>query len=185
MSAAEPPQSANRAPAGGSETPQARAWGEHTSAGSGASTSGTAWQAALLAANDNVAIVLAPVAAGDDVAVDVNGSLVTIIAREPIALGHKIALVDLHEGDALTKYGECIGEATQPIARGAWVHVHNLRSRRGRDEPASSDEFDAYAYLDGAASAVSLTIPAQSRDAVAANLARLHTLARDILAPDD
>ena len=154
------------------------------SIGTGASTSGTAWQATALAATDNIAIVLAPVVAGDEVAVDVNGTLVTITAREPIALGHKIALVDLRKGDALTKYGECIGEATQPIARGAWVHVHNLRSRRGRDQ-APSDTFDPYAYLDAAASAVSLTIPPQSRDAVAANLARLHVLARDILAPDD
>lgn len=149
------------------------------------STSGTGWQATALAANDNIAIVLVPVATGDDVAVDVNGTLVTIVAREPIALGHKIALVDLREGDALTKYGECIGEATQPIARGAWVHVHNLRSRRGRDEPPSNDQFDAYAYLDAAAGAVSLTIPPASRDAVAANLVRLHALARDLLAPDE
>ncbi len=149
------------------------------------SASGTAWQATALAASDNIAIVLAPVAAGDEVAVDMNGSVVTITACEAIALGHKIALVDLREGDALTKYGECIGEATQPIARGAWVHIHNLRSRRGRDEPPSSDEFDAYAYLEAAASAVSLTIPPASRDAVAANLARLHALARDILAPDE
>ncbi|HEX6792871.1 MAG TPA: AtzG-like protein [Casimicrobiaceae bacterium] len=153
------------------------------SAGSGALTGSTGWQATALAATDNVAIVLAPVSAGDEVAIEMNGELVTITAREPIALGHKIALVDLREGDALTKYGECIGEATRPIARGAWVHVHNLRSRRGRDEHSS--DFDPYAYLDAAASAVALTVPPASRDAVAANLARLHALARDVLAPDE
>ena len=27
--------------------------------------------------------------------------------------------------------GEVIGEASAPIRRGGWVHVHNLRSRRG------------------------------------------------------
>jgi hypothetical protein len=147
--------------------------------------SGDAWQATALAATDNVAIVLAPVAAGDDVAVDVGGTIATITAREPIALGHKIALADMREGDALTKYGECIGEATQPIARGAWVHVHNLRSRRGRDDHSSAGAFDPYAYLDAAAHAVALTIPPESRDAVAANLARLHALAREVLSSDD
>jgi len=145
----------------------------------------TAWQASALAASDNVAILLAPVAAGEEVAVDVSGTLTTITAREAIALGHKIALVDLREGDALTKYGECIGEATRPIARGAWVHVHNLRSRRGRGGVSSAGAFDPHAYLDAAASAMSLTIPPESRDAVAANLVRLHALARDILAPDE
>ena len=42
--------------------------------------------------------------------------------------------------------------------------------------------FDAYAYLDAAAAAIDLRIPAESRAAVAANLARLEVLARDVMA---
>jgi hypothetical protein len=42
--------------------------------------------------------------------------------------------------------------------------------------------FDAYAYLDVAAEAMDLRIPPESRDAVAANLARLEVLARQVLA---
>jgi Protein of unknown function (DUF4089) len=42
--------------------------------------------------------------------------------------------------------------------------------------------FDPYAYLDAAAAALELPIPAERRDAVAANLARLHALAQEVLA---
>ena len=47
---------------------------------------------------------------------------------EKISRGHKVALKDLSAGDAVTKFGARIGHATQPIARGAWVHLHNLAS---------------------------------------------------------
>jgi hypothetical protein len=49
---------------------------------------------------------------------------------QPIALGHKVALVDLAPGDAIVKYGEAIGVASAPIAKGNHVHVHNLASQR-------------------------------------------------------
>ncbi len=38
--------------------------------------------------------------------------------------------------------------------------------------------FDAYLYLDAAAAALDLSVPPEQRDAVAANLARLHGLAQ-------
>jgi hypothetical protein len=141
------------------------------------------WHATALDANDNVATVLEPVAANQDVIVDVAGKPVRVRALQPIALGHKIALVDLHSGDLLVKYGEVIGEATVPIARGAWVHVHNLRSLRARSD-ASGSAFDAHAYMDAAAAALALPIPPASRDAVAANLTRLSDCAREVLAFD-
>ena len=64
----------------------------------------------------------------------------TLEAREPIARGHKIALVDLRAGAAVKKFGVPIGHATQPIARGAWVHLHNLAS----DLDARSGTLDLY-----------------------------------------
>lgn len=94
------------------------------------------WQATALSVSDNVAVVLQPVAAGEDVSVKLADTVVTVKVLEPIALCHKIALVDLRPGDAVIKYGECIGEAIAPIARGAWVHIHNLRSRRAQVTPA-------------------------------------------------
>ena len=55
-------------------------------------------------------------------------TLAPLAAREPIARGHKLALVDLAAGTAVIKFGVRIGHATQPVARGAWVHLHNLAS---------------------------------------------------------
>jgi altronate dehydratase small subunit len=48
---------------------------------------------------------------------------------QPIKMGHKVALCALQDGAAIVKYGVTIGEATQPIAEGEWVHLHNCRSR--------------------------------------------------------
>jgi hypothetical protein len=63
------------------------------------------------------------------------------------------------------------------------VHVHNLRSLRARPD-AQAVVFDAHAYLDVAAAALALSIPPESRDAVAANLKRLSEFAREVLAFD-
>ena len=90
------------------------------------------WEATALSGGDNVATVLRAIAAGERVVVRTAQGNVEITALEPIALCHKIALSDIAPGEAIVKYGECIGEASAPIHRGAWVHVHNLRSRRGR-----------------------------------------------------
>lgn len=49
-------------------------------------------------------------------------------AVEPIPHGHKIALADLGAGEAVIKYGVRMGRTTQPVLRGAWVHLHNMAS---------------------------------------------------------
>ncbi len=41
--------------------------------------------------------------------------------------------------------------------------------------------FDPYAYLDAAAAALELPIPAKYRDSVAENLLRLHAMAREVI----
>src|SRR5438105_7232803 len=46
-------------------------------------------------------------------------------ATEPIALGHKVAVRDIHAGLPVIKYGVAIGTATRPIRAGQWVHSHN------------------------------------------------------------
>ena len=90
------------------------------------------WQATTLAAGDNVATVLQPIAAGETVAVWTAAGVIAITALEPVALCHKIALADLAAGTAVIKYGQCIGQTTAPVRQGGWVHVHNLRSRRAQ-----------------------------------------------------
>lgn len=44
-----------------------------------------------------------------------------------------------------------------------------------------TSKFDAHAYVDAVAPAMSLTIAAESRDAVAENLKRLELLARQVM----
>ena len=57
---------------------------------------------------------------------------------------HKVALSAIDRGDPILKYGEVIGYATAPIARGEWVHLHNVESvnyGQTQDErPATNDQ---------------------------------------------
>ncbi len=85
---------------------------------------------------DNVATLLDDAPAGPVTLTGSVAGLREIPAREAIARGHKIALVDLASGAAVVKFGAPIGRATQPVARGAWVHLHNLAS--DLDERSSS-----------------------------------------------
>ncbi len=48
-----------------------------------------------------------------------------VAASERIPAGHKVAVRALAQGDAIHRYGQIIGFATQPIGPGAHVHVHN------------------------------------------------------------
>jgi len=80
--------------------------------------------AVRIADTDNVAVALRPIAAGDRV--DVDG--VSVVARQDVAPGHKIALASLAVDQQVVKYGLPIGIASAPIEPGDWVHSHNLRT---------------------------------------------------------
>lgn len=84
--------------------------------------------------DDDVALLLDPVAAGGRVRVDE----ATIVAREDVAKGHKIAVRGIAAGTPVRRYRAVFGVATADIAPGAHVHVHNVRT-------ALSGE-DAYSY---------------------------------------
>ena len=87
-------------------------------------------------ARDNVATVFEEgVRAGMQVAVvDAAGNRRTCTVLEDIPFGHKVALCDIRRGELIIKYGEEIGMASRDIAQGAYVHVHNLDSMRGRGD---------------------------------------------------
>ena len=82
--------------------------------------------------DDDVAVVVEDVAKGASVgAVTLEGdNVATVEAVDEIPLGHKIAVRDLAEGQDVIKYGRSIGAASQPIAAGAHVHTHNVKSKR-------------------------------------------------------
>lgn len=93
----------------------------------------------VIHASDNVATALTDLPTGP---VQLTGETPSGQAEaiEPIQSGHKLALTAIQPGEPVVKYDSIIGEATQPIAAGQWVHLHNMRSRF--DERAST--FDVH-----------------------------------------
>jgi len=73
---------------------------------------------------DNVAVALRLIPAGDRVEVDGR----SVIARQDIPAGHKIALTSFDADAQILKYGVPIGLTTECVAAGDWVHSHNLQT---------------------------------------------------------
>jgi altronate dehydratase len=83
---------------------------------------------------DDVAVLVAPVAAGDTVSLRGKageGGQGSLVAAAALPAGHKLALRDLPAGHDVRKYGEIIGRLSAAVAAGEHVHVHNLKSLRG------------------------------------------------------
>ncbi len=86
-----------------------------------------------------------------------------ITALENIPQGHKIALGDLAGSDPVVRYGEIIGYALKPVAKGSWVNESILRmpdprpladmTVAGRQapvlEPLEGYTFEGYRNKDG------------------------------------
>jgi altronate hydrolase len=79
-------------------------------------------KAIVLRDNDNVAVAARPIPRG----YLLNEGGRTVAVREPIGLGHKVALVDIAVGEPVRKYGQIIGFASRAIAAGSHVHSNNL-----------------------------------------------------------
>ena len=74
----------------------------------------------ILNADDDVGVARRMLPAGTELA-DLGVTAVNQVGR-----GHKIALKDIAQGAEVKKYGQMIGVAAKPIARGEHVHLHNL-----------------------------------------------------------
>ena len=59
-----------------------------------------------------------------------NDKTIKIKSINEILLGHKIALIDLKEGDTILKYGHDIGKVVKAIKKGDHVHVHNVKTKK-------------------------------------------------------
>lgn len=82
----------------------------------------------VISPKDNVAVLLEKADADDTI--EVNGE--SIVLAAPIEFGHKAAIKDLKANDSVYKYGEEIGYMLGDIAKGGWIHNHNMGCRRGR-----------------------------------------------------
>jgi (2R)-sulfolactate sulfo-lyase subunit alpha len=82
---------------------------------------------------DNVGVVVVEdLKAGDEMlcVVTEDNSDFSLVAKQDVPIGHKVALTDLKEEDTIIKYGEDIGRVIVPVATGEHVHVHNLKTKR-------------------------------------------------------
>ncbi|BBO78507.1 D-galactarate dehydratase [Desulfosarcina widdelii] len=97
-------------------------------------------RALIMNPKDNVATTLKEIQSGDTVEISRGDEVYTVTATEDIPFGFKIAADDIPKGATILKYGETIGLASQPIAKGELVHVHNLEGTRARGDLERSKE---------------------------------------------
>jgi len=66
-----------------------------------------------------------------------------VVVRERIPAGHKVATRAIAAGEPVRRYNQVIGFATQAIAAGAHVHVHNLEVRDFSRDYAFGEAYEA------------------------------------------
>lgn len=91
-------------------------------------------RALIMHPDDNVVTAVEEIQAGENVAIPLAGTLLTLIATETIPFGFKIALKEIPQGEIIRKYGETIGRASSTIAKGSMIHIHNLEGTRARGD---------------------------------------------------
>lgn len=77
-----------------------------------------------LSDEDNVCVLLRAIPAGEEIRV--GGRMVRLSIS--LGVGHKLATRPIRAGEKVIKYRVPIGSATQDIAVGEHVHLHNLKS---------------------------------------------------------
>jgi altronate hydrolase len=88
-----------------------------------------------LHATDNIAVARVPLSPGQELKVDG----LSIILRDSVPAGHKLALQHIAAGESIIRYGQVMGRAREPIEPGQHVHVHNV----GFEEITFAYEFPA------------------------------------------
>ena len=97
------------------------------------------FDAVLLHPDDNICVAARHLPAGTEISAGGR----TVVLAERVKMGHKIALSRVAEGARITKYGQTIGFATQPVEPGQWVHSHNLAAGQFEREYAYATEIPA------------------------------------------
>ncbi len=78
----------------------------------------------LLAPGDNIAVASSDLPAGTEREIDAK----RVVLERAVLVGHKFAVRRIAKGERIVKYGAPIGVATQDIAPGEYVHLHNCTS---------------------------------------------------------
>jgi len=90
--------------------------------------------ALLINEKDNVVTTLRDISANENVIIGTKEKVFKLLVTDKIPFGHKFAKKDIIKGENIYKYGEIIGRATQLIPKGAYAHIHNIESLRGRGD---------------------------------------------------
>lgn len=88
--------------------------------------------------NDNVATAVKNLSNKEKILIDLFGKDIEVVLNSDVPFGHKFAIKDIAKGQKVIKYKEPIGQATQDIKIGDYVHVHNVISERGRGDLEAS-----------------------------------------------
>lgn len=91
-------------------------------------------RAVIMNPADNVATAVEEIQPGDEIAAILGKETRSLPAAEKIPFGFKVSLTAIARGEIVKKYGEAIGRATLPIAKGTMVHIHNLEGIRARGD---------------------------------------------------
>jgi altronate hydrolase len=83
-----------------------------------------------LNASDPLVVATRDLAVGEEI------GLGGLKPTEPIARGHKLAILPVAAGAPVRKFGQIIGNATRAIAPGQHVHVHNVEFRASASDHA-------------------------------------------------
>lgn len=78
----------------------------------------------LLHPDDNVLVTTRSLPEGTKIILDGQ----SLLLQGALPVGHKLARRALATGDKILKYGVPIGSLLAPVARGEWVHMHNMTS---------------------------------------------------------
>lgn len=78
----------------------------------------------LLHKTDNVFVCCKQLSSGESITLE-EADVTTAVE---ITVGHKIARKAISAGDKIIKYGVSIGSATEDIAFGEHIHMHNMKS---------------------------------------------------------
>jgi galactarate dehydratase len=126
--------------------------------------------------SDNVAIVV------NDGGLDAGAKFADgLVVRDRVPQGHKIALRDVKEGEAIVRYNVAIGYALRDIPAGSWVHERLLRMPPARElsdlprperalpamEPLDGYTFEGYRNADGSVGTRNLLAITQTVQCVA------------------
>lgn len=83
-------------------------------------------------ADDDVGVAVLNLKNGDEIGVATleGQSIGSVKVINDVPLGHKVAMREMAKDKQVIEYGRPIGQAIEPIAKGAHVHVHNIRTMR-------------------------------------------------------